>query len=340
MCFSLIVLPFSPPLPVFNLWQLLRSHTWDFHDQKHLCASLSQMAKENSKNCHRATKPGWARVKRAACHKLHDTAVGGRQAGEGLLLGEGLRACREQQCKKNVQLSPEKLRWIIPALQHNICQQRAHQNGTVPRIKDKLLEILIYVRINRLRAVNYTQNQSNHLCIPPFTMAESRVHPFLLIVAPEHGAGKAASVTFADAVAEGSDPSLHSPCSEPRKKRSCLHHSILSYPTQADGGQAPPVSSHSPVHSGCEKQGLHNPSRELHCNTATSQSLLGPHLGAANTVLDFTATSAEKGITSEFEQMQEHHSFACASSKIKFRTDCLPLSAGKEKISRGLSSTD
>lgn len=145
MCFSLIVLPFSPPLPVFNLWQLLRSHTRDFHDQKHLCAGLMQMPKENSEILHRAAEPGWARVKRADCHKLHDTAVGGRQAGSlarpSWEKGSQQRraACREQQCKKNIQLSPEKLRWIIPALQQNICQQRAHQNGTLPRIKDKFL---------------------------------------------------------------------------------------------------------------------------------------------------------------------------------------------------------
>lgn len=78
-----------------------------------------------------------------------------------------------------------------------------------------------------------------------------------------------------------SDSPLHSLCSEPRKKRSCLHHSILSYPVQADGGQAPPVSSHT----GCKKQGLHNPSQELHCSTATSQLLLGPYLRATNSVL-------------------------------------------------------
>lgn len=58
MCFSLIVLPSSPPLPVFNLWQLLRSHTWDFHDQKHFCAGFMQMPKENSKILHRAAEPG------------------------------------------------------------------------------------------------------------------------------------------------------------------------------------------------------------------------------------------------------------------------------------------
>lgn len=62
------------------------------------------------------------------------------------------------------------------------------------------------MHINSLRAVSYTQNQSNHLCIPLCTRAESRVHPALLIVAPECGAGKAASVTFADAVAEGVTP--------------------------------------------------------------------------------------------------------------------------------------
>lgn len=88
MCLSLIVLPFSPPLPVFNLWQLLRSYTWDFHDQKHLCAGLMQMPKENREILPRAAEPGWARVKRADCHKLHDTAVGGRQAGEGLPAGK------------------------------------------------------------------------------------------------------------------------------------------------------------------------------------------------------------------------------------------------------------
>lgn len=58
----------------------------------------------------------------------------------------------------------------------------------------------------------------------------------------ECSAGKAASITFADAVAEGSDPPLHSPRSEPRK---CLHRYVLSYPVQADGGQAPPVSPHT-----------------------------------------------------------------------------------------------
>lgn len=81
------------------------------------------------------------------------------------------------------------------------------------------------------------------------------------------------------------DSPLHSPCSEPRKKRSCLHHSILSHPVQAVGGQAPPVSSHSSEHTGCKNLGLHSPSWELHCNTATSQLLLGPHLRATNTVL-------------------------------------------------------
>lgn len=62
------------------------------------------------------------------------------------------------------------------------------------------------MHINSLRAVSYTQNQNNPLCIPLCTMAESRAHPALLIVAPECGAGKAASVTFADAVAEGVTP--------------------------------------------------------------------------------------------------------------------------------------
>uniref|UniRef100_A0A8C9KT69 Uncharacterized protein n=1 Tax=Serinus canaria TaxID=9135 RepID=A0A8C9KT69_SERCA len=36
---------------------------------------------------------------------------------------------------------------------------------------------------------------------------------------------------------------------------------------------------------GCKKLGLHNLSWELHCNTAMSQLLLGPHLRATNTVL-------------------------------------------------------
>lgn len=171
------------------------------------------------------------------------------------------------------------------------------------------------MRINSLRAVIYTQNQGNHLCIAPCTMAESRVHPALLIVAPECHAGKAASVTFADAVAEGSDSPLHSFCSEPRKKRSCLYHSVLSYPVEADGGQASPVSSHSSVHRGWKKQGLHNLSWEFHCNTATSQLLLGPHLRAANTILTSQQLLPRREYLQSPNKMQEHHSFAVLSVK-------------------------
>lgn len=37
------------------------------------------------------------------------------------------------------------------------------------------------MHINSLRAVIYTQNQSSHFCFAPCTMAESRVHPALLL---------------------------------------------------------------------------------------------------------------------------------------------------------------
>lgn len=169
--------------------------------------------------------------------------------------------------------------------------------------------------INSLRAVIHTQNQGNYLCIAPCTMAESRVHPALLIVAPECCAGKAASVTLADAVAEGSDSPLHSLCSEPRKKRSRLHHPILSYPVQAGGGQVSPVSSRSSGHTGWKKQDLHNLSWEFHCNTATSQLLLGPHLRATNTVLTSQQLLPRRDYLQSPNKMQEHYSFAVFSEK-------------------------
>lgn len=81
MCFSLILLPFSLLLPVFNLWQLLRSHSRDFLDQKHLHACLKQMREENSDILQRAPEPCWTRIEGADCNWLYDTAVGVRQMG-------------------------------------------------------------------------------------------------------------------------------------------------------------------------------------------------------------------------------------------------------------------
>lgn len=127
---------------------------------------------------------------------------------------------------------------------------------------------------------------------------------------------------------------MHSPCSEPRKKRSCLHHAILSYPVQADGGQAPPVSSHSSVHTGCKKLGLHNLSWELHCNITV---VAWPTFESYKHCADFTATSAEKGKTPESKQ-NARALLLCAASKIKLRTDYLPLSAGKKNNMKELES--
>lgn len=149
--------------------------------------------------------------------------------------------------------------------------------------------------INSLRAVIYTQNQSNHVCIPLCTMAECRVHPALLIVALNVALAKLLPSYLLIQWLKGLTPPLHSPRSEPRK---CLHHYILSYPVQADRAQAPPVSSHISVHTGCRKQGLHNPFRELHCNTVTLWLLLGPTFESCKHCTGFTATSAEEGITS------------------------------------------
>lgn len=126
--FFFFFLPFSPTSsPVFNLWQLLRSHSRDFLDQKHLHASFKQMQKENSKIMERASEPCWTWIKRADCDWLYDPAVGVKQrlTWPG---SHGRRAptaaYREQQCKRNVQHSPEKLCWIITALPYNICQLR------------------------------------------------------------------------------------------------------------------------------------------------------------------------------------------------------------------------
>lgn len=140
MCFSLILLPFSLLLPVFNLWQLLRSHSRDFLDQKYLHACLKQMREENSDILQRAPEPCWTRIEGADCNWLYDTAVGVRQTGPcGQARRAPAAARRERQCQMNMQHSPEKLRWITAALRYDIRQRRDHHNGTVPRRGRKLL---------------------------------------------------------------------------------------------------------------------------------------------------------------------------------------------------------
>lgn len=130
MCFSSIFLLFFFsffPL-VFNLWQLLFSHSWDFLDQKHLHACLKKVQQENSEILGRASEPHWTWIKRADCNWLCDTAVRVGQTAHVASPRERrapAAAYREPLCKRNLQRSPEKLRWIIAALPCNVCQIRS-----------------------------------------------------------------------------------------------------------------------------------------------------------------------------------------------------------------------
>lgn len=85
------------------------------------------------------------------------------------------------------------------------------------------------------------------------------------------------------------------------------------------------------AHSGAENLGLHNLSEKVHWNTAKPQLLLGPETCNLNTVLSPQPSQPRREKLQSQNKMNEPHSFPCAYSKIKFRTECLSVSTGKLK---------
>lgn len=190
--------------------------------------------------------------------------------------------------------------------------------------------------INSLRAVIYTQNQSNHLCIPLCTTAESRVHPALLIVALNAVLAKLLPSHLLMQWLKGLTPL----CTALILNQGSVCIVMFFHTQYRQMGDRLLLSHPTPLAYRLRKAGLAQPVPGASLQHCYATVVAWPTFESCKHRTGFTATSAEKGITSESKKKKEHHSFACASSKFKFRTDCLPLLAGKEKISRGLSSTD
>lgn len=83
--------------------------------------------------------------------------------------------------------------------------------------------------------------------------------------------------------------------------------------------------------------GFAHPLSEGSLSTATPQQLLGPGLAAATSTLFLVSSYLRaEGRNQRENYTEEPYSFPRASSNIRWRTESLPVSPGKEKIIKGI----